>query len=333
MNALEQCYESQFETRTWYYAQLANLDLKYSRYIEKILHYKLSIKSKLEQEYKQRLQNIDKRIKLLTNINQHDHYDEIDSIKQEVIAGDDSLIHIENNQLSTTDDLCVDLDEQKIIINNHDNEQVVLANILPSLEIETNMTENMQQQTVNQVKVPKKQKQKRQRQGKNETKSQRKCWDNENKSLKYCKTLMKNGKIEYKCNGCSKIYTNLTSASSHYICKHTTRFECNFNNCNKCFSSDYQLKQHQRRHTNDKPLACKVCKKLFSTKGCVTRHMRIHTGEKPYKCRYCDKRFTQSSSVIAHERIHTGEKPYKCKYCDKRFTTSSHRDRHEKSHR
>ena len=106
MNALEQCYESQFETNTWYFKQLSILDLKYSRYIEKILQCKLSIKSKLEKEYKQRLQNIDEKIKLLTNINQlkNDDDDDTQPLKQEVIITDDSLIRIDNEQYNISDD-------------------------------------------------------------------------------------------------------------------------------------------------------------------------------------------------------------------------------------
>ena len=70
MNVLEQCYESKFETRTWYFEQLTNLDLKYSRYIQEILERKKSIKTKLQYEYKQRLQHIDEKIQSLASTNQ-----------------------------------------------------------------------------------------------------------------------------------------------------------------------------------------------------------------------------------------------------------------------
>ena len=97
MNTLEQCYELQFETRTWYFEQLAILDSKYSHYIETILQHRVSIKSKLEKEYKQRLQNIDEKLQSLTNNSKNDDGISSISIKQELM--DDLLIANDNNQL------------------------------------------------------------------------------------------------------------------------------------------------------------------------------------------------------------------------------------------
>ena len=93
MNVLEQCHESKFETRTWYFEQLAMLDLQYSHYITKLLQCKVSIKSKLEQEYKQRLNNIDEKIKKLTKNNEKRyHHDDTSSMKDDL----NSVIEVDN---------------------------------------------------------------------------------------------------------------------------------------------------------------------------------------------------------------------------------------------
>lgn len=72
INVLEKYYESKFSTKTWYFEQMTDLDLKYSDYIANILQQKESIKKKLKQEYKQRLRIIDEKIESLTNMIQLD---------------------------------------------------------------------------------------------------------------------------------------------------------------------------------------------------------------------------------------------------------------------
>ena len=256
MNALEQCYESQFATRTWYFKQLTILDLKYSHYIEKILQYKASIKSKLEQEYKHRLQNIDKNIKVLTNNNQSDECD-IESIKQEVKHF--SLIDIDENKLLDEHNIhSLDIDV-KLYDNDHEQYNISHkqsgltivntesnrcigsdnpnANGLASLET-GNLTkicddlENEQRIIANQGKAvteskpkPKPQTLISKIQHKNQSKLKHKSDGGKNKSLKKCwKKLIKNDKALYKCNVCSKVYSRGASTRNHYISKHTTRF-------------------------------------------------------------------------------------------------------------
>ena len=67
---------------------------------------------------------------------------------------------------------------------------------------------------------------------------------------------------------------------------------------------------------------CHICGKEFSKKFNLAEHMRIHTGNKPYSCDTCDKAFTTNGQLTVHKRIHTGEKPYSCDTCDKSFLTS-----------
>ena len=77
MDDLERCFNSQFETKRWYFEQITSLDLKYSKYIANLLQDQASIKLKLYQEYKNRLSIIDKKIQSLTsmnNLHQDNHF-------------------------------------------------------------------------------------------------------------------------------------------------------------------------------------------------------------------------------------------------------------------
>ena len=55
-----------------------------------------------------------------------------------------------------------------------------------------------------------------------------------------------------------------------------------------------------RRHTGERPYACKQCDMRFQTRGNVKRHMRSHTGEKPFECDVCSARFTEKKSLVNH---------------------------------
>ena len=46
--------------------------------------------------------------------------------------------------------------------------------------------------------------------------------------------------------------------------------------CDKTFSKNFDLQQHVRSHTGEKPFQCIVCGRAFAQKSNVKKHMKTH---------------------------------------------------------
>ena len=108
---------------------------------------------------------------------------------------------------------------------------------------------------------------------------------------------------------------------------------CSF--CGKYFKRMFQLQNHIRKHTGDKPFVCHTCGKAFSQETSLKTHMRIHSGVKPFKCKECNESFNVSSALTAHKmwKHNEGNRPFLCSFCSKSFPTKSAVRKHETIHK
>lgn len=146
----------------------------------------------------------------------------------------------------------------------------------------------------------------------------------------------------YTCRICQVTFPNKSAVTVHSRV-HTNHegkpYRCSF--CNKGFSTNFYLKQHERIHNGQKPYKCPMCEQSFKQLSHVQQHVRTHTGVRPYKCHWpgCGKAFLQQSHLKSHIARHSpkqtnGLRPYKCHWpeCGKSFAQISNLKSHIARH-
>lgn len=56
--------------------------------------------------------------------------------------------------------------------------------------------------------------------------------------------------------------------------------------------------------SSKKKLRCELCDKYFAKNFDLQQHIRSHTGEKPFQCIVCGRAFAQKSNVKKHMSTH-----------------------------
>ncbi|KAF9111314.1 hypothetical protein BGX27_005102 [Mortierella sp. AM989] len=80
-------------------------------------------------------------------------------------------------------------------------------------------------------------------------------------------------------------------------------FECDYEGCSKHFSRQFNLDQHAKTHSDDRPYICEreKCAKAFIRRADLVRHTRTHTGETPFKCQFgCNDVFSRTEARQRH---------------------------------
>jgi KRAB domain-containing zinc finger protein len=142
---------------------------------------------------------------------------------------------------------------------------------------------------------------------------------------------------------------------------------CQIDGCEKLFKTNFELKIHEKSHSNVKDFVCAYCKLQYKTKSTLSIHVKrkhqnsdkeelypceecgstfrlrvdlkthisnVHKAKIMPKntCTLCSKSFSLKAHLQEHILIHTGEKPYKCEHCSAEFRTNSNLKKHLKVH-
>lgn len=141
----------------------------------------------------------------------------------------------------------------------------------------------------------------------------------------------------YACTKCGATFVSSDKLRVHDRRKHTGEkpYACRMPGCGWAFVNSWDRTMHERKHSGERPHACTHCGQRFASNQQRKVHeMRMHTHEKPWECIKCGKKFTTKGQLTEHTRWHTGEKPYECAHpgCGRRFTTKGELTVHARDH-
>ncbi|CAG4939118.1 unnamed protein product [Parnassius apollo] len=162
----------------------------------------------------------------------------------------------------------------------------------------------------------------------------------------------------YVCRICEEPFLLKDNLDLHMTThvKNENLLKCVF--CNKKFSHQVLLNEHEKEHIVTGKYQCTVCEMSYDCRSNFARHIKSHLKIKDFICQHCGKEFLRLNSMRRHVQIcHGGEtiqcpvckknlkghltehlrthekkRPHKCQDCGQRFTQSTQLNVHRRSH-
>ena len=106
--------------------------------------------------------------------------------------------------------------------------------------------------------------------------------------------------FKYQCSTCQQVFRYPYELRDHEkVHTNLGKFFCKEDNCkDRSYTTKKALLQHQQLHS-DKVFTCDVCEKEFKTKGYLQQHFRIH--DKNFLAR-CGQKCRNPSDRIKHQK-------------------------------
>lgn len=89
-------------------------------------------------------------------------------------------------------------------------------------------------------------------------------------------------------------------------CRNRRSLICEYPGCGMTFNKSWNLLDHARTHTGERPYSCHLCDLRFTQKGNLNKHMKVHSevsmeNRKQFKCDFCDKCYTEKFNLnVSH---------------------------------
>jgi len=139
----------------------------------------------------------------------------------------------------------------------------------------------------------------------------------------------------YHCTwpGCNKAFSTQSALYQHNRMHMDKKYDCPFPGCGYKSVSKSAMNSHSARHFHGVPgwkwIRCERCRQKFISEEEKSKHQeRSHI----YVCQFsnCNKGYKNKHSLKGHGNIHTGKKPYKCQCCNETFSHGKIHWLHEK---
>ena len=140
------------------------------------------------------------------------------------------------------------------------------------------------------------------------------------------------GGLECKWTGCGSGYPNLYKLRDH-VRRHTKEKIVACPDCGATFASNTKFHVHCKRQIpiDVQGFQCSHCNKFYPTEGILRDHMRVHVFN--YKCTLCDMSCDTPTSLAKHVRYrHISTRSFPCQLCNHAAKSQQDLDSHMTVH-